>query len=207
MKKIHFLISVLFLSACTGQGISLLPYQDRGASPEHFRLCHGFSCTERTQVTLNERQWEKVLAPFKKKAKNAEGERKQIASALAIMEKEVNADTGINPDFGEARTFEGDQSQMDCIDEAINTSLYLKFLDDAGVMHYHDAAEPVHRGFFVDGQWPHNSGAIEEIATDEKYVVDSYYFDSGIPPAVVPLEIWLAEWKPENLPDKDTRQN
>lgn len=197
----------LFLAACAGQGISLIPYQDSGASPQHFRLCHGFSCSERTNVSLSDAQWNKVLSPFKKKAKNAEFERKQIADALSLMEKEVIADTGMKSDFGEARTFEGDQSQMDCVDEAINTSLYLKFLDQAGVLKFHKAAEPVHRGFFVDGQWPHNSGAVEEIATGEKYVIDSYYFDSGVPPAVVPLDVWLAEWRPENLPDKDVKQH
>ena len=129
----------------------------------------------------------------------AADERLKIAHAIAQIEKQIIANTGMTPDRGEAHTFEADNGQMDCMDEAINTSQYLKFLEEAGVLKFNEASEPVHRGFFVDGMWPHNSGAVREKATGEIYVIDSYYFDAGHDAAVVPLRKWLDEWRPPEL--------
>ncbi len=118
------------------------------------------------------------------------------------MEKEVVKATGITPDLGEARTFEGDQSQMDCIDETINTSLYLQFFDDEGLFKFHEAAPPLHRGYFVNGMWPHNTGAVREKASGKVYAIDSYYFDNGVTPSIVPIDVWLQNWRPENLKER-----
>ncbi len=198
--RLFFYVSFLLLAACAkGQGISLAPYQDKGASPQNFRVCHGFSCSARTEVHFTDKQWNDIIAVFKEPSKTAAEEREKISRAVALIEKQVTASTGMKPDLGEARTFEADQHQMDCIDEAINTSLYLRFLGDAGVYKWHKAAEPIHRGYFVDGMWPHNSGAVREIETGEIYAIDSYYFNNGIDAAVVPIDVWLDEWRPESL--------
>jgi hypothetical protein len=199
-NEIMVLGSVILLAGCAkGNGISMMPYQDVHDGPHQFKLCHGFACSEKSLVQLEEKQWNKVAAVFKKPAKTPEKERELITKAVAILEVEATKAAKLSLDRGEAETFEADQAQMDCIDEAINTTHYLEFLDEAGLLRHHEAAPPIHRGFFVDGQWPHNSGAVKEKNSGEVYAIDSYYFDAGRPPAVVPLDVWLDEWRPANL--------
>ena len=179
--------------------MSMVPYEYADANPHNFVLCHGFGCSAKTRVELTKAEWKAVTAPLRKKAKNAEAERKNVAKAIGLMEKNVTLAAGLGLDHGQARTFERDQAQMDCIDEAINTTHYLEFFAAQDLLNFHRVHEPVHRGYFINGVYPHNSGALEETATGRVYVIDSYYFDAGTAAYVVPLDVWLAEWRPEEL--------
>ncbi len=201
---LSLILSVVLLAACAkGNGISLAPYEDKDAWPGHFTLCHGFGCSHRSRVQLSEKQWSKVAAVFARPAATPAKERAQITKAVAVLEIESTKAARLAPDHGQAHTFEKDQAQMDCLDETINTSHYIEFLADAGFLKYHDPALPLHRGFFVDGMWPHNSAAVKEKNTGAVYAIDSYYFDSGKPPAIVPIDTWLDEWRPAGLkPEK-----
>jgi hypothetical protein len=199
MRKM-LLVAVLCLSSCAnGQGISMIPYEDKNSSPKDFILCHGFGCSHKTRVQLTDGEWKRVLAPLKKKAKNAEAERSALAKSVGLMESTVTKVIGATPDQGEAHTFEKDQDQMDCIDEAINTTHYLEFIQAADVLKFHRVHDPVHRGYFINGVYPHNSGAVEELSTGHVYVIDSYYFASGHTASVVPLDVWLNNWRPEEI--------
>ncbi len=198
MKKIVLLVGCLVLAGCAkGQGISLMPFEDPRAEPTNFVLCHGFGCSHRSRVHLSEAQWARAVAPLKRGAKSAAQERVNIAKSVALIEKAVQKETGLSPDLGGARTFEKDQHQMDCLDETINTSRYLAFIADSGLLKYNDAVDPIHRGYFVDGMWPHNSAAVRDNATGVIYAIDSYYSDNGGPVYVVDLDTWLDEWRPE----------
>ena len=200
MSRIIFLISLLFLAACAkGQGMSLRPYQDKHASPQSFSICHGFSCSYQTKTGFADEDWQKILRGFSPPAKDAHSERLKIADAVRKIEAYVNEHSGLNRDLGKAVSFEKDQDQMDCVDETINTSQYLAFLDRAGVFKFHSAVDPVHRGYFVDGMWPHNSAAVLENEGGAVFVIDSYYYDSGVKIAIVPLDEWLADWHPEDV--------
>lgn len=207
MRKRHHLILLLLLTACTkGQGISLRPYEDTWGTPNDFYVCHGFNCTNRTPVSLSEQEWQTALSPFRTPAKDAADERSKIAQSIGLIEKMVQQKTGMNADLGEATTFERDQDQMDCLDETINTSRYLHFIEKEGVLKFNEPADPIHRGYFVDGLWPHNSGAVMEKATEERYAIDSYYRDSGKPADIVPLDIWINNWRPyrSGRPDRSS---
>jgi len=181
-----------------GQGISLLPYHDPQAAPDNFVLCHGFGCTYQTQVSLEQSAWFRALAPLKEPSKTAQEERAQLAQSIALIERAVQKQTGMRSDFGQAETFEKDQDQMDCLDETINSSRFLAFIEAEGLLKFHVVRDPVHRGFFVDGMWPHNSAAIVEVESGEVYAVDSYYSDNGGEVHVVALDVWLDEWRPES---------
>ncbi|GJL85607.1 MAG: hypothetical protein DHS20C02_13820 [Micavibrio sp.] len=170
------------------------PYETR----QSFKLCHGFNCTFRMPVGLDDKSWKNVMKPFKRPAKNAEKEREKMAAAIALIETYTNEQSGLAPDRGKAETFKAGHGQMDCIDEAVNTTRYLRFLDEEGVLVWHEAREPVHRGYIINGIYPHNAGAVREKETRAVYVIDSYYFDNGEEPAVVPLDIWLDNWRPAN---------
>lgn len=197
-RKFIFAITLLSLSACTrGQGINLYPYQQEKPTRNNFGLCHGFSCTHRTPAKIDDQTWREILKVFTPPAKTAQEEKNKIAQAVAEIETYIQRTTGLNKDRAEAENFESDQDQMDCIDETINTSRYLTFLEQDGAFKHHTVADPIHRGYFIDGKWPHNTAAIKEIETETVYTVDSYYFDNGIKPAIIEKYTWLSGWKPE----------
>ena len=43
---------------------------------------------------------------------------------------------------------------------------------------------------------PHTTAVIEDIGTGTRYAVDSWFFDNGIPPAIVELSAWKKGWGP-----------
>lgn len=191
------LLACLLLGACGNEGMNLHPWKDSSFSREKFAVCHGFNCYYRTEGWMTDKQWAQIEKIFTPAAKSAEEERKRIARAIGRMETYAGLSSGLNKDRAEAETFEEDRlSQMDCIDETINADLYLSFLFDAGLIKYHVPHNPVHRGYFIDGAWPHNSAAIEERELGTVYVIDSYYSAHGEDSYVVPLKEWAAFWRP-----------
>ena len=200
MKILKILCLLPLLLGCSkGQGISLHPYTDKTASPARFTICHGFSCTYQTDVSMPDQDWNNITAIFSPPPNSAKEERKRIAKALALIETKVTTITKMTPDRGEAENFESDEDQMDCIDETINTSQYLRFLEKDVQFKWHKTSDPIHRGYFIDGMWPHNSATLREIKTDDIYALDTYFFDSGKTPPIVYRDLWLDEWKPETL--------
>lgn len=113
-----------------------------------------------------------------------------------MMEGFVGAKTGTNQDMIEASRFKENQYQLDCIDETVNTSQYITMLHHAKLLRYYELAEPTHRGYFIDGRWPHNTAVIKDVSSDELWVVDSFYRGNGEPPYIVPREDWLNGWRP-----------
>ncbi len=172
-------------------------YTDYHETRQSFKLCHGYACTQRTPTGIEDTAWRDILSSFAKAAPTPEEERLRIAKAVGQIENHINQKTGMRLDRAEAVAFETDTHQMGCIDEAVNTSRYLRFLGEEGVFAFHKAYDPVHRGYFIDGMWPHNSGAVQENETSDIYVIDSYYQDSGHPADIVALDTWLDNWKPE----------
>lgn len=187
----------LLCGCARGQGINLYSYWQEKPTRQNFDLCHGFSCTFRTPVSIEDATWENILLNFSPPAQSAKEERAQIATAIAQIEQYIQTATGMNKDLAQAENFESDEDQMDCIDETINTSRYLAFLEQDSVLKFHRRAKPIHRGYFIDGRWPHNTATIEEISTGRIFTMDSYYYDSGNPPAIVTKNEWLDGWKPE----------
>lgn len=199
MKKYLVMPLTLALAACGSTGMNLAPYQDARATPGQFHVCHGYGCSYKTTAGFTPAEWNKVKALFKGKPKDAAAERARIAKAIGMMETYAGAKSGTSGDLGEARTRKEDDNQMDCIDETINTDQYLQFLDKEELFHFHRHAKPVHRGYFIDGMWPHNSAAVRENVSGDIWVVDSYYFANGKPARIVPLKEWFAGWTPPEI--------
>lgn len=91
--------------------------------PDRIMLCHGHGCRLQTPVSLSKKQWNKVKAAFRPRAKTAEKERGQIAKAFALLEEYAGAQTGTDADQG--GTFEAafQKGQMDCEDESMNAEI------------------------------------------------------------------------------------
>ena len=168
-------------------------------APENFSVCHGGTCNIVSPVSLDEGQWGQIAAVFPSPARAAEEERGRIAQAIARFENIVGALTDTADDRAENRTGRNWESQMDCIDESTNSTTYLRILASAGLLRWHRVEARVTRGFFIFG-WPHTTAVVSEVAGGAKWAVDSWFFENGKPPAIVPLDLWEAGWRPAKTP-------
>lgn len=196
MKKSGCLLAVLFLCGCA-TGISTTKYNDLPATPDRFSICHGYSCTHKSEAGFSKTEWAAIAAIFKKApAHTASAERVKIGKALALMERYTGQKTGTSEDLPMAKTIKESAHQMDCIDETVNTTQYLDLLQQKSLLKFHQKTEPTHRGYFIDGSWPHNTAVIREKPSGALWVVDSFYRANGQEPYILPRSDWLAGWKP-----------
>lgn len=164
---------------------------------EEFEICHAGGCAKVSQTSIELEEWQHVAAFFDPMPENAAQERETIKLAIGAIEHIVGPKTGTDTDRG--GTFDNADyiGQMDCNDEATNTSTYLKLLIHDGLVRFHRVLDTKTRKFFFNG-WPHSSAVIQEIDTNEKFAVDSWFYDNGQPSEIVPLEQWLDGWKPSS---------
>ncbi len=164
-----------------------------------FQICYQHGCNKTAGVNLSENEWRQIKQHFIPAPKNAESERDCIAKAVQALENMVGRKTGIDSDMG--GTFPGllelKENQMDCEDEAVNTNVFLYLMEQDNLIRFHEFYGIAHRGFFAGG-WPHMACAIVDIKTQEKFVVDSWFSDQGMPVHVLPYTLWKSGWKPNN---------
>lgn len=165
-------------------------YPDPGAAPENFIVCHGYNCSHKTRTGFTKGEWRNIEKIFKKKSKDAADERVKIGKAVALMETYMGEVVGTKDDLPKAPIIRKSTTELDCIDETVNTTKYLGFLDDAGLLKFHSVGLPTYKGFMVNGVYPHNSATIVETQTGQAYVVDSYIYENGEKPDIRPLDNW-----------------
>ena len=158
-------------------------------------ICHGYGCRLTDRASLS-REWASLTTPFHIPAENAAEELERMAVLIAEVESIVDAGLGTDLDVG--GTFAGfaQEGQLDCIDEAANTTTILTLLENDGLLHWHDVKAPMSRGFFVNG-WPHTSAVVAEKDDGASYAIDSWFHPNGHPAEVVELATWLGGWSPE----------
>jgi hypothetical protein len=164
-------------------------------APGNFSVCHGGTCTIVSAVSFDDRHWAEIAAAFPAPARDAAEERARIAEAISRFERVVGALTGTADDRAGNRRGRDWESQMDCIDESTNTTTYLRLLARAGLLRWHRVEARATRGFFVFG-WPHTTAVVSELNGGAKWAVDSWFFENGRPPAIVPLALWRTGWRP-----------
>jgi len=101
---------------------------------------------------------------------------------------------GTSIDRAENCTNKGLNGQLDCIDEAINMTVYLHMLSEANLMVFHQQASRTYRGGLLS---PHNTATIIDITSHSRYAVDGWFDNNGEPPAIIPLTLWKSDWKPK----------
>lgn len=128
---------------------------------------------------------------------SAKTERASIRHAVAYMEQIAGQqlptfnDVGGNYQAGIVQN-----GQMDCIDESTNTTTYLTFFQQQGLLRWHTVEKRAFRApYLLDQHW---SAQIRERTTGRHYVVDSWFGDNGEPPLIQPLEDWLRKRPPSN---------
>jgi hypothetical protein len=175
-------------------------YAEPSPTPASFIECHGFSCAERSRVSLSAAEWAKVKAPLTPPARDARTERARIAHAVAAMQTIVGVKTGTGVHQWTHKDMMilpnlGDPTQRDCIDEAVNTWTTMTMLERAGLFRFHTVAELGYAGLPTDTN-PRNTAVLRE-KSGALYAVDASLVDGGEPPLVMPLSVWAGSWPPQ----------
>ncbi len=171
-------------------------------SLNNFEVCYGGGCAEVKHVALSTEEWQKVTAIFShldNTSVNAEQERTQIANGIALLETIVGAKIGTANDLA-GTFFEGHLAgQLDCNDEAINTTTYMRLMQQNGLIQRHEIEDTRTRNFFFTG-WPHSTAVIRDSKTSERFAVDSWFYDNGVAPVIVSFKLWKAGFRPADSP-------
>jgi hypothetical protein len=164
-----------------------------------FEMCYGGGCAGVAKAMFSEAEWSVIGRLFTPPSANAAQERERISQAIGLMEQVVGHQTGTDNDRAGTFVDVRYKNQLDCNDEAANSRTYLKLLQQAGYLQFHDIIDTKTRGYFFNG-WPHTTAAIQEKQGGQRYAVDSWFYDNGKPAVVLPLEQWKSGWKPEDSP-------
>ena len=65
----------------------------------------------------------------------------------------------------------GDPTQLDCVDEATNTTSYLLVLDRHGLIRHHTVERPLAKDSLT--RWTHWAAVISEKGSGERFAIDS----------------------------------
>ena len=169
-----------------------------------FEICHSGGCADVSQVVISDEEWLAVAEIFDEQVTSPAHERAQIADAIGMLETLIGHKIGTAGDL--AGTFGNSQykGQLDCNDEAINTTTYMRLLQSQGLMLQYDIEDTRTRNFFLTG-WPHSTAVIRYIATGEQFAVDSWFYDNGHAATIVPFKVWKANYLPADSPIGKTR--
>lgn len=156
-------------------------------------ICHGFSCTFRTQIGLSSADHARLASLMASGKASAAAERHAIAVAESWFEKRIAPETGTanaKARAGGIIGYSGHRGQFDCIDTTNNTNSLLVVLDRLGLLRYHTIVSPISR--LLTGGGPHFTAVIRDNKTGQGWTVDPWTHDSGQLPDVWPVEKWSA---------------
>ena len=170
-------------------------------SPEKISVCSQYGCKRIIEVSIDDVTWMRVTQRFEVTDIDPAYERALLAEYIADIEKFVGKKTNTNFDVG--GTFNAylnasyaKSDQMDCIDESTNTLSYLKLLNAENKIKSHEVVGLVTRGGLLAG-YPHAAVLLVDVVNDEKYVIDSWFYNNGRPAVVLPYKTWKIGWKPD----------
>lgn len=156
-------------------------------SAEEVAICYNYSCASQATVALSEARM-REFEPLFRQLPNAAAERVAIAWAIGMFETSAGEQTPTHVDRGGNLHDDGLDGRMDCIDHAHNTTSYLRVLEARGWLKFHRVMEPAKRApLLVNDHW---SAHIGEISSDHEFVVDSWFFDNGLPAEIYSIEDW-----------------
>ncbi len=164
------------------------------ASADQISLCYNYDCATQAPVVFSGRSLHKIHALFRH-LPDASAERLAIAEAIGLFETFSGEQTPTWRDKGGDENDDGVDGRMDCIDHAANTTAYLRLLAGHGWLRFHRVLEPVKRApYLINEHW---AAHIVDVATQQDYIVDAWFFDNGHPAAIFTLQDWMAGAHPK----------
>jgi len=154
-------------------------------------VCHDFGCKRMARVTVPGVEWQGVAGWFFPRAATPAEERAHIARALGWMEVLIGRRTPTHKDLALDLPAGADRSeifpgQLDCIDETVNTTTYLKLFAQNGLLRHHTVVEAAYRRSIFNQHW---AAQIED-AGGRRFTVDSWFRPNGYPPLVQRADAW-----------------
>lgn len=197
--------------AAKNQGIKAPMQVDIHAIP----VCYDFACKSSAVVDLPVVEWREVAGWFSPAAPTPAQERQQIKQAIGWMEVLIGRhtptykDLAFNLPVGQEDLSSLFPGQLDCIDEAVNTTTYLRLLEQKGLLRHHTVIEQAYRKALFDQHW---AGQIREVVSGKRYVVDSWFQPNGYLPVIqnspdweniMPLSAVVDNSRRDESPDAD----
>ena len=169
-------------------------------------VCYDFGCRTRSTVNLTVPEWESVVGWFRESAATPEEERDQIRRAVGWMEVVIGRHTPTHLDLAadEIPGKHRETGQQDCIDESVNTTIYLRLFEANGYLRHHVVIEEAYRRALFDQHW---SAQVREVDSGTRYVVDSWFQPNGYLPIIQDSESWeditMMSAVVDNRPDEE----
>jgi len=160
-------------------------------APGNFFACYGYGCKYKARIELTEEEWRPVRAMFDPPPANASAERTLVAEAVGEIESLVGLRTGASVHQQDSRFNFGDPTQLDCVDDSVNTWTYLTMLAHDDLLRYHTVAGLAHRGSLLTLDFS-NTAVLMQKSDGEKFAIDPWLADVGVPPPVMPLKLWFS---------------
>ena len=163
-------------------------------------VCHAYGCKMKTPYRFSSANIAEITREMRRVKRNnsPEEERRAVAYAIGLMERQVGKALGIQDKAGMQWLASGDPTQEDCVDESTNTTSYLMVLQANGLLRYHTVEGPLGEDNMLYGTmigrpvkyWPHYTATIRETKTGQRWAVDSWIADNGENPSITKLEDW-----------------
>ncbi|HMK67307.1 MAG TPA: hypothetical protein VK433_02070 [Stellaceae bacterium] len=170
-------------------------YHGREPTPADFYTCHQWECKEIARVSLTPDEWAQAIAPLTVTAPDARSERRQIAQGIVVMEGLTGERMAASPK-SKSQYYGGDSDDLDCIDDSINTWVYMIMLERAGLLVHHTVGGIAHGGSLLTMDI-RNSAVLVVKTTGEAYAIDPTQAEDGGPPPTFPLAMWEGDWPPD----------
>lgn len=199
LNRDRFIAALLAGAVVTPLHADLFVRDDIIGAPEPaaFSICFDHTCASVATLSLTPEEWRRATRPLHQPPDTAAAERIAIAASIALLEAMVGRYTGTHRDRGRNLSGIGQPGQLDCIDESTNTTTYLRMLERDGLLRHHRVGKRSTRfGLFVG--MPHTTAVIEEMASQRRYAVDSWFLDNGQPPFIAELEQWKSGADPDS---------
>lgn len=175
----------------------------RGVPPpelDRVYVCHFYTCRMIDPVRFSATEFALLTEPLAVPALDPAAERSAVGKVEQIFEVIVGERIGTSGDLPKMQFGQGSPGQLDCIDEATNTTSLLRFLDAHGLLHHHKVLQPVARGWFIDLRYPHATAVLQEIGNGTKWAVDSWPRANAEPPVIQLLSEWRRARPNDPLP-------
>jgi hypothetical protein len=153
-------------------------------------VCHGYTCRIVTPVRFSADEIAAIAGDLTTGVADAAAERQAVSRSVQVYEEIVGARIGTAADLPGMQFGRGADDQMDCIDEATNTTSLLMLLAKHDYLHFHTVDPPSARGFFIDGRYPHATAVLTEKGSGTKWAIDSWPRANALPPVILPLAKW-----------------
>ena len=189
------------LTACASAQDHVTRFAHPSPTLTDFTVCQGYGCRIQKRIRMEQFVWDEVARIFTPVPQTAAEERDRLGLAIAFLELKIGAAIGASTDRAAAETFNTGPDQLDCIDETVNTTTYLRLLAQYGLMRWHRIGTPNQRGWllaslFGSTDFITNTAVIVEKQSGAEFAIDSYFYSNGRPPKIMPLAEWRKNWRP-----------